>query len=82
MRRPLSKALLKELRDRGYAVVVARGQAGSDQAVYTASKDTYESILECAGCSPFEEDDIILLTDDVIDFMPEEYFEGRELEID
>lgn len=82
MRRPLSKVLLQEMRDLGYAAVIAPAQAGDDRAVYTASKDSYESILECASCSPFEEDDIILLTDDVIDFIPDEYFEGKELEID
>jgi hypothetical protein len=81
MRRPLTRALLQELRDQGYAAVVAR-QGGSDGEVYTASKDSYESILECAGCSPFEEADIILLTDDVIDFMPDDYFEGKEVEVD
>jgi|GEM_PF-4483943 len=82
MRRPLTKALLQELRDQGFAAVIAAGQAGDDRAVYKVSKDPYESILACASCSPFEEDDIILLTDDVIDFIPDEYYEGKELEID
>lgn len=81
MRRPLSRALLQELRDQGYAAVVARASE-NDGTVYTASKDSYESILECAGCSPFEEADIILLTDDVIDFMPDDYFQGKEVDID
>jgi len=80
MRRPLTKALLQELRDQGFAAVIAVGQAGNDRAVYTASKDPHKSILDCASCSPFEEDDIILLTDDVIDFIPDEYYEGKELE--
>lgn len=81
MRQKITSELLRDLKSQGYTALIAPGQLEADEALFTPSKEPVESIIDCASCRPFEEDDIILLTDDVIDYIPEDYFEGKQVEI-
>lgn len=81
MKKKLTTELLRDLKNDGFTALIAVGQLANDEALFTPSKEPFESIIDCANCRPFEEDDIIILTDDIIDFIPQEYFEGKEVEI-
>lgn len=81
MKKKLTKDLLNDLKKEGYTALIAAGQLANDDILYTPSKEPVESVIDNANNTPFEEDDIIILTDDEINSIPEDYFEGKEVEI-
>lgn len=81
MRKKLSTELMKDLKSQGYSALIAPGQLGDDEVIYSTSKEAVDVLTDCSSCRPFEEDDIIILSDDVINYIPEEFFEGKEVEI-
>lgn len=81
MKKKLTKELLNDLRNEGYTALIGAGQLANDEAIFTLSKEPIETVIDNANHTPFEEDDIILLTDEGINSIPEDYLEGKEVEI-
>lgn len=81
MKKKLTKELLKGLKNEGYTALIGAGQLANDEILFTPSKEPIELIIDSANYTPFEEDDIIILTDDDINDIPEDYLIGEEVEI-
>lgn len=81
MKKKLTRELLKDLKKQGYTALICAGQMGKDELLYTLSKEPFETVIDNANHTPFEEDDIILLDDSTIASIPEDHFEGKEVEI-
>ena len=79
MKKKLSATVLRELKDQGYSAIIGAGQSDDSRLVYTPSKEPTESIIISTTSTHFAEDDIIILSDEKIDSLPEVFFEGKEV---
>ena len=81
MKKKLTDTLMRELIKEGYTAIIGAGQLDNDHILYIPSKEPIDSITMSTNSTPFAEDDIIILSEHKIDSTPEDFFEGKEVEI-
>lgn len=81
MKKKLTTELLRDLKNEGFTALIAAGQFANNDILYIPSKEPHDLIIESANCTPLEEDDILFLTDEEINSIPEDYLEGKQVEI-